>query len=183
MIKKNKNKTLECVVIYGGNLKSNKGFNLPNTTTSLDVLTKKDKKDLKLIIKNDFDFVALSFVRYAKDVRYLKSILKKYKSDLLIVSKIEKPEALENIDEIIEESDVLMVARGDLGVEIPFQKVPVFQKELIKKARAKKKPIVIATQVMESMISNQTPTRAEINDAASAVFDMLSDAIMLSKLC
>ena len=179
VIKKNKNKTLECVVIYGGNLKSNKGFNLPNTTTSLDVLTKKDKKDLKLIIKNDFDFVALSFVRYAKDVRYLKSILKKYKSDLLIVSKIEKPEALENIDEIIEESDVLMVARGDLGVEIPFQKVPVFQKELIKKARAKKKPIVIATQVMESMISNQTPTRAEINDAASAVFDM-ADAIMLS---
>ena len=97
----------------------------------------------------------------------------------MIISKIEKPEALDNIDEIIDESDALMIARGDLGVEIPLQKVPVSQKQLIKKARSKKKPIIVATQVMESMISNQTPTRAEINDAASAVFDM-ADAIMLS---
>ena len=179
VIKKRKDKTLECVVIYGGKLKSNKGFNLPNTITSLNVLTKKDKEDLKIIVKYDFDFVALSFVRSADDVKYLKSILKKYKSDLSIVSKIEKPEALDNIDEIINESDVLMLARGDLGVEIPLQKVPVFQKELIKKTRIQQKPIIIATQVMESMIKNQTPTRAEVNDAASAVFDK-ADAIMLS---
>ena len=98
VIKKRKDKTLECVVIYGGKLKSNKGFNLPNTITSLNVLTKKDKEDLKIIVKYDFDFVALSFVRSADDVKYLKSILKKYKSDLSIVSKIEKPEALDNID-------------------------------------------------------------------------------------
>ena len=179
VIKKRKDKTLECMVVYGGKLKSNKGFNLPNTTTSLDALTGKDKEDLKMIIKYDFDFVALSFVRSVNDISHLKSILKKHKSDLLIVSKIEKPEALNNIDEIVDESDVLMIARGDLGVEIPFQKVPVFQKQLIKKARAKQKPIIVATQVMESMIVNQTPTRAEINDAASAVFDM-ADAIMLS---
>ena len=179
VLKKRTDKTLECKVVYGGKLKSNKGFNLPNTTTSLDVLTKKDKKDLKIIVKYDFDFVALSFVRSVNDVRYLKSMLKKYKSNLLIISKIEKPEALNNIDEIIDESDALMIARGDLGVEIPLQQVPVFQKQLIKKTRAKQKPIIVATQVMESMIVNQTPTRAEINDAASAVFDM-ADAIMLS---
>ena len=177
--KKRKDMTLECTIVHGGKLKSKKGFNLPNATTSLEVLTKKDKEDLKTILKHDFDFIALSFVRSAEDVRYLKSILKKQKSDLLVISKIEKPEALNDIDGIIDESDALMIARGDLGVEIPFQKVPVLQKQLIKKARAKQKPIIVATQVMESMILNQTPTRAEINDAAAAVFDT-ADAVMLS---
>lgn len=171
--------TVEAVVINGGYLSSNKGFNLPSSDLSVNSLTEKDKKDLTFIMKHNFDWVALSFVRSAEDIRYLRSLLVENNSDALIVAKVEKPQAVANIDEIIEATDSVMVARGDLGVEMPMEEVPVIQKTIVNKCIEASKPVIIATQMMESMITSPTPTRAEASDVANAVMDG-ADAVMLS---
>lgn len=168
-----------CKIIYGGSLKSRKGINLPFTKVTAPALTEKDIEDLRFGIENDVDWVALSFVRSAKDVEDLKQRIAKSGKDIRVVSKIEKPEALKNIDEIIKVSDGLMVARGDLGVEIVMEEVPMAQKMIIEKCNEAAKPVIVATQMMESMISNPRPTRAETNDVANAVLDG-ADAMMLS---
>lgn len=166
-------------VIYGGPLKSRKGINLPNTKVSAPSLTDKDLKDLEFGLKNEVDWIALSFVRKAQDIKILRGILEKHKSASRIVAKIEKPEALSNIDEIIAATDAVMVARGDLGVEIWLEEVPMVQKMLVEKCNKAAKPVIVATQMMESMIENPRPTRAETNDVANAVMDG-ADAVMLS---
>lgn len=166
-------------VIYGGILKPNKGVNLPNTKISQPSLTEKDREDLEFVLEHNLDWVGLSFVRSARDIIELRHHITKRKKDTRIVAKIEKPEALKDIDDIIKETDAVMVARGDLGVEIPMEEVPLVQKSLIQKARIAAKPVIVATQMMESMIDNATPTRAEVNDVANAVLDG-ADAVMLS---
>ena len=167
-------------VIQGGPLKSNKGVNLPNTKVSLPALTEKDVKDAVFAIEQEVDWVALSFVRNKKDLLDLKKLIKKHSShEIPIIAKIEKPQALDNIDEIIGHSNGLMVARGDLGVEVPAEKVPLIQKNLVLKAKAARIPVIIATQMMESMIDGLTPSRAEVNDVANSVMDG-ADAVMLS---
>jgi pyruvate kinase len=166
-------------VIYGGPLKSRKGINMPNTKVSAPSLTEKDKEDLEFGLKNDVDWVALSFVRKAQDIKILRSIIEKQNPQTRIVAKIEKPEALANIDEIIACTDAVMVARGDLGVEIWLEEVPMVQKMLVEKCNQAAKPVIVATQMMESMIENPRPTRAETNDVANAVMDG-ADAVMLS---
>ena len=168
-----------CTVVYGGPLKSRKGINLPNTKVSAPSLTEKDIQDLEFGLKNNVDWVALSFVRKAADIEILKDIIIRNKSTTRIVAKIEKPEALENIDAIIEATDAIMVARGDLGVEILMEDVPMVQKMLVEKCNKAAKPVIVATQMMESMIENPRPTRAETNDVANAVMDG-ADAVMLS---
>jgi len=168
-----------CKVVYGGPLKSRKGINLPNTKVTAPSLTEKDLKDLEFGMKQNLDWVALSFVRKATDIEILKDILNRNKSTTRVVAKIEKPEALENIDAIIEATDAIMVARGDLGVEIWMEEVPMVQKMLIQKCNRAAKPVIVATQMMESMIENPRPTRAETNDVANAVMDG-ADALMLS---
>lgn len=168
-----------CRVVFGGILKSRKGINLPNTSISVPALTEKDHKDLLFGIEQDVDWVALSFVRSAQDILDLKEIIKSKGKDIKVISKIEKPEAIQNMDEIIEVTDALMVARGDLGVEIDMAKVPLIQKELIRKCNEAKKPVIVATQMMESMIKNPRPTRAETNDVANAILDG-ADVVMLS---
>ncbi|MDX1651228.1 MAG: pyruvate kinase [Brumimicrobium sp.] len=171
--------SIKAVVNHGGVLSSNKGVNLPNTVISLPSLTEKDQEDLEFALDQDVDWVGLSFVRSARDIIELKHLIRKKKKKARVVAKIEKPEAIEDIDEIIRQSDALMVARGDLGVEIPMEDVPLVQKMLIKKCYLHAKPIIVATQMMESMIENYTPTRAEVNDVANAVLDG-ADAVMLS---
>jgi len=166
-------------VIYGGPLKSRKGINLPFTKVSAPSLTEKDLKDLDFGLKNNLDWIALSFVRKAQDIKILRGIIEKHQSTTRIVAKIEKPEALSNIDEIIAATDAVMVARGDLGVEIWLEEVPMVQKMLVEKCNAASKPVIVATQMMESMIENPRPTRAETNDVANAVLDG-ADAVMLS---
>ncbi|MBX2962578.1 MAG: pyruvate kinase [Cyclobacteriaceae bacterium] len=166
-------------VIYGGPLKSRKGINLPFTKVSAPSLTEKDLKDLEFGLQNNIDWIALSFVRKAQDIKILRGIVEKHKSSSRIVAKIEKPEALSNIDEIIAATDAVMVARGDLGVEIWMEEVPMVQKMLVEKCNAASKPVIVATQMMESMIENPRPTRAETNDVANAVLDG-ADAVMLS---
>lgn len=166
-------------VVHGGILSSNKGVNLPNTTISLPSLTEKDLEDLDFALEQNVDWVGLSFVRSARDIIELKHIIRKHKKKARVVAKIEKPEAIEDIEEIIRQTDAIMVARGDLGVEIPMEDVPLVQKMLIKKCYLHAKPIIVATQMMESMIENYTPTRAEVNDVANAVLDG-ADAVMLS---
>ncbi|KYG84639.1 pyruvate kinase [Roseivirga seohaensis] len=168
-----------CVVKYGGMLKSKKGINLPFTKVSAPSLTPKDIEDLAFGLENDVDWIALSFVRHADDIRDLRSRIQVAGKDCRIIAKIEKPEALQNIDEIIAESDALMVARGDLGVEIVMEEVPIAQKMIVEKCNLAAKPVIIATQMMESMIYNPRPTRAETNDVANAVLDG-ADALMLS---
>ena len=168
-----------CEVLQGGVLFSNKGVNLPNTKISLPTITQKDKQDLFFCIKNNIEWVALSFVRSGSDMINLKNLIRNNNGDCRIIAKIEKPEAIKNLSSIVKNSDALMVARGDLGVEIPTQKVPVLQKKIVRTARRNAKPVIIATQVMDSMTSNLLPTRAETNDAANAVFDG-ADALMLS---
>jgi pyruvate kinase len=172
----------ECVktrVIHGGILSSRKGVNLPNTEISLPSLTIKDRKDLEFALSHQVEWIGLSFVRKPQDVIELKEIIKAEKSRSRIIAKIEKPEAVKNIDEIIAVSDGIMVARGDLGVEMPMEKVPVIQKTIVLKCNEAAKPVIIATQMMETMISNYRPTRAEANDVGNAVFDG-ADALMLS---
>jgi len=167
-------------VLQGGALKSRKGVNLPNTKISLPALTEKDIQDALLAIKHEFDWFALSFVRHVQDVTDLKSLIQAHCSHKIpIIAKIEKPEALENIEEIIQEVDGIMVARGDLGIEIPMEKVPLIQKDLVDRCKIARKPVIIATQMMESMIDGLTPTRAEVNDVANSVLDG-ADAMMLS---
>ena len=167
-------------VIFGGELKSNKGVNLPNTKISLPCLTKKDIEDLSFILEEKIEWIGLSFVRSSEDVRKLKGIIKKHKkSNALVIAKIEKPEAIKDIDNIILETDAIMVARGDLGVEVPLHKVPVYQKMIVQKSILQSKPVVIATQMLESMTDNISATRAEVNDVANSVIDG-ADAMMLS---
>ena len=167
-------------VVQGGPLKSNKGVNLPNTEVSLPALTEKDVKDAVFAIEQEVDWIALSFVRHKEDLLDLKKLIKKHGSyEIPIISKIEKPQALDNIDEIINHSNGLMVARGDLGVEVPAEGVPLIQKNLVLKAKAARIPVIIATQMMESMIDGLTPSRAEVNDVANSVLDG-ADAVMLS---
>lgn len=168
-----------CSVIQGGILSSKKGVNFPNTNISLPSLTEKDQLDLDFALDQNVDWIGLSFVRSARDIIELKHRISAKGSHAKVIAKIEKPEALECIDDIIQESDGLMVARGDLGVEVPFQNVPLIQKMLITKCIHKAKPVIVATQMMETMISNMTPTRAEVNDVANAVLDG-TDAVMLS---
>jgi len=167
------------LIVYGGILKSKKGINLPDSNVSAPSLTEKDYEDLLFGLKNNIEWIALSFVRKADDVRYLKDIIAKNNSSSRVIAKIEKPEALKNIDEIIEVSDALMVARGDLGVEIPSEEVPVAQKMMVRKCNQAGKPVIVATQMMESMITSPRPTRAETNDVANAVMDG-ADCVMLS---
>ncbi|TDL99196.1 MAG: pyruvate kinase [Flavobacteriaceae bacterium] len=180
VIKTNQVDTVEAKVIQGGKLKSKKGVNLPNTKVSLPALTEKDLEDAAFALDQNLDWIALSFVRDVQDVQDLRDLISKHQNkDTKIISKIEKPEAILNIDAIIEASDALMVARGDLGVEIPMEEVPLAQKSIVQKAKKAQKPVIIATQMMESMITSMTPTRAEVNDVANSVLDG-ADAVMLS---
>jgi pyruvate kinase len=166
-------------VVYGGLLKSKKGINLPNTNVSIPALTEKDREDLLFGLEQNVDWIALSFVRTAEEVLELKDIIKQKGRTCRVISKIEKPEAIRNIDAIIAASDALMVARGDLGVEIPAEQVPMIQKMIVQKCNQLAKPVIIATQMMESMITNPRPTRAETNDIANSVMDG-ADTLMLS---
>ncbi len=176
----NKKNQIKAEVMQGGNLSSNKGFNLPNTKISLSPLTEKDIKDAILAIKENVDWIALSFVRKKSDIESLLKIINKNSEySIPVIAKIEKPEALKNIDEILEVSSGLMVARGDLGVELQSSEIPLIQKKLVAKAKKARIPVIIATQMMESMMENMTPTRAEVNDVANSVMDG-ADAVMLS---
>ncbi len=166
-------------VIHGGHLKSRKGINLPSTAISAPSLTPKDLDDLAFGLEQNVDWVALSFVRSSEDIIKLKGIIEKSGKSTKVIAKIEKPEAIKNIDGIIEQTDAIMVARGDLGVEILMEDVPMAQKLIVSKCNRASKPVIIATQMMESMISNPRPTRAETNDIANAVMDG-ADALMLS---
>ena len=174
--------TVKARTIQGGPLSSKKGVNLPNTNVSLPALTEKDIADANFILDLELDWIALSFVRHAQDIIDLKEIIKNHptnKQKTPIIAKIEKPEGVRNIDEILMECDGIMVARGDLGVEVPMEEVPAIQKNLVEKARKYSKPVIIATQMMETMITSLTPTRAEVNDVANSVLDG-ADAVMLS---
>ena len=173
------NNDVKVVVVMGGILSSKKGINLPDTKISLPALTEKDLIDLDFIIQQDVDWIALSFVREVKDITELKTILKSHNSKAKVIAKIEKPEALINIRDIIIESDAIMIARGDLGVELPVEKVPLIQNELIRKCMHRAKPVIVATQMMESMIDRIKPNRSEITDVANAVLEG-ADAVMLS---
>jgi pyruvate kinase len=170
---------IKCRVVYGGWLSSKKGFNLPHTKLSIPAMTEKDLADLQFGLQMQVDWVGLSFVRKAEDILDIKKIIDAHDWKPRVVAKIEKPEALENLDAIIQVSDAIMVARGDLGVEMPMEQVPVIQKRIVKRCIELTKPVIIATQMMESMITSPSPTRAEVNDVANAVMDG-ADAVMLS---
>ncbi|MDC6353054.1 MULTISPECIES: pyruvate kinase [Robiginitalea] len=172
--------SVKAKVIQGGPLKSKKGVNLPNTNISLPALTEKDIKDAEFAISQDVDWMALSFVRHSQDLMDLQELINKHSEHKIpIIAKIEKPEAVDNIDKIVAYCDGLMVARGDLGVEVPAQEVPLIQKRLVLRAKKARIPVIIATQMMETMITSLTPTRAEVNDVANSVMDG-ADAVMLS---
>lgn len=179
VIKIEKNNDVKVEVTMGGVISSKKGINLPDTKISLPALTEKDLIDLEFIIEQKLDWVALSFVRHVKDIVILRSKLTDKNSKTKIIAKIEKPEALVNIRDIIIESDGIMVARGDLGVELPVEQIPLIQKQLIKKCLHRAKPVIVATQMMESMIDRIKPNRSEITDVANAVLEG-TDAVMLS---
>ena len=174
-----KNNDVQVEVTMGGILSSKKGINLPDTKISLPALTEKDLIDLDFIIEQKLDWVALSFVRKVQDLEILRKKLDKKKSKTKIISKIEKPEALENLRDIIVESDAVMIARGDLGVELPVEKIPLLQKQIIRMCLHRAKPVIVATQMMESMIEFNKPNRSEITDVANAVLEG-ADAVMLS---
>lgn len=173
------NTDIYTTVVRGGELKDHKGINLPNASVKTSSITQKDISDLEFAIKHDVDMVALSFVRSAQDVVQLRSIMEEFGGSIPIISKIEKHEAVTNIDDIIAESYGIMVARGDLGIEIPIEQVPIVQKMIIEKCNQQAKPVITATQMLDSMIRNPIPTRAEATDVANAVFDG-TDALMLS---
>ena len=180
VIDTNRKDTVRMRVISGGILASKKGVNLPNTRVSVPSLTDKDREDARFALQNGADWIALSFVRNVTDILQLREIIKRSKQPTVkVIAKIEKPEALEDLDQIIDMTDGIMVARGDLGVEVPFDQVPLIQKDIVRKCIAKARPVIIATQMMESMITNFRPTRAEANDVANAVLDG-ADAVMLS---
>ena len=174
-----RSKDVKVEVTIGGILSSKKGINLPDTKISLPALTEKDLADLEFIIEQECEWVALSFVRSVKDLVILRSKLQEKKSKTKIIAKIEKPEAITNIRDIILESDAIMIARGDLGVEMPVEKVPMIQKEIIRKCMHRAKPVIVATQMMESMMDRVKPNRSEITDVANAVLEG-ADAVMLS---
>lgn len=179
VVESNNKDQVRVKVVVSGVLSSFKGVNLPNTKISLPCLTLKDKKDLKFVLNEKIEWLALSFVRSANDLIQLRKILKRNKSKIGIISKIEKPEAVKNIDEIITYSNAIMVARGDLGVEIPAYRVPAVQKKIVKKAVERSRPVIIATQMLESMTFSPVATRAEVSDVANSVIDG-ADAVMLS---
>lgn len=179
VVKSDGKESIQAKVVHGGILSSKKGVNLPNTKVSLPSLTEKDRADLDFALQQNVDWIGLSFVRSARDIIELKHIISAQGAKAKVIAKIEKPEAVAEIDDIVKESDGLMVARGDLGVEVPYQNVPLIQKMLINKCFYYAKPIIVATQMMESMITNISPTRAEVNDVANAVLDG-ADAVMLS---
>ena len=166
----------ETTVVVGGYISSHKGVNLPNTKLKISAITPKDKEDLKFALKTGVDWVGLSFVQKAEDVKELKKLID---GKARVIAKLEKPSAIEDLENIIKEADAIMVARGDLGVECPIQTVPVLQKRIVKLCRLYAKPVIVATQMLESMINNPTPTRAEVSDVATAVYDG-ADTVMLS---
>lgn len=172
-------KNVRCLVVEGGILQSRKGINLPGIPLTLPSLTEKDKHDLDFAIKQKLDYIAISFVRKAEDVKAVKKIIERRKLDIPVVAKLEKPQAIDNLDDILTASDGVMVARGDLGVEMSIAKVPVIQKEIIRRANAMRVPVITATQMLESMIEHSRPTRAEASDVANAIYDG-TDAVMLS---
>jgi len=179
VIETDKKKSVKAKVIHSGFLGSKKGVNLPNTEISLPSLTEKDIDDAEFALSQNVDWLALSFVREVSDVIELKQLIKRKRKDTYVISKIEKPQAIKNLDAIIAETDAVMVARGDLGVEMPFDTVPLLQKEIVEKCIDASTPVIIATQMMDSMITNFRPTRAEANDVANAVLDGV-DTVMLS---
>lgn len=179
VISTNRKDKIIAKVVTGGKISNNKGVNLPDTKTTVPALTEKDKRDLKFAIANGANWIALSFVRSPEDVLELKKIIGKKNSYMKVMSKIEKPEALKEIDEIIKVSDGIMIARGDLAVEVPQERMPLIQKDIILRCIKLAKPVVVATQMMDSMIENPNPTRAEITDVANAVIDG-TDGVMLS---
>lgn len=173
------NNEIECEIMSGGLLKERKGINLPHTKLNLPSLTKKDLSFLNFGLDNEVDFVAMSFIRSADDIIQLRNKIKSRKKNVLIIAKIERPEAVENIDSIINAADCIMVARGDMGVEISTEDVPLIQKRIIRKCNIAIKPVITATQMLESMINNSSPTRAEASDIANAILDG-TDCVMLS---
>ena len=179
VLETNRKDTVTCEVVHGGVLTSRKGVNLPNTKVSIPSLTEEDLDNLNFALEHGADWIAMSFVRSAEDIIQCKKIIAEKGSHARVIAKIEKPEAIENIDAIIEATDSIMVARGDLGVEMPMEEVPVLQKMIVQKCRDLSKPVIIATQMLESMITTPRPTRAEVNDVANSVLDG-ADAVMLS---
>ncbi|MBI4122346.1 MAG: pyruvate kinase [Parcubacteria group bacterium] len=179
-----RSQVIYCKTLVAGIVKSHKGINVPGVTLTVDVITEKDKQDIVFGQANDVDFVALSFVKDAHDIRRLKDLIKRSQKKgttipTMVIAKIERREALVNLDEILHAVDGLMVARGDLGLEIPAQEVPLWQKDMIQRCQAAAKPVIVATQMLDSMIRNPQPTRAEVSDVANAVIDH-TDAVMLS---
>ena len=179
VIETNKKDTVVCEIVHGGILTSRKGVNLPNTKVSIPSLTPEDLENLQFALKYDVEWIGLSFVRTGEDIIELKRIISQSGSAARVIAKIEKPEAIDNIDAIIAATDGVMVARGDLGVEMPLEEVPLLQKMIARKCRAASKPVIVATQMLESMITTPRPTRAEVNDVANSVLDG-ADAVMLS---
>jgi pyruvate kinase len=179
VLETNKKDTVFCEVLHGGILTSRKGVNLPNTKVSIPSLTDEDLVNLDFALQNDVEWIGLSFVRTGEDIVELKRIISRSGKAARVIAKVEKPEAIENIDAIIEATDGVMVARGDLGVEMPLEEVPLLQKMIARKCRAASKPVIVATQMLESMITTPRPTRAEVNDVANSVLDG-ADAVMLS---
>src|ERR1700712_2439361 len=179
VIETNRLDTVVCEVVHGGILTSRKGVNLPNTKVSIPSLTEEDLENLQYALEWDIDWIGLSFVRNADDITELKQVIARSGKAAKVIAKIEKPEAIDNIDSIIAATDGVMVARGDLGVEMPLEEVPLLQKMIARKCRAASKPVIVATQMLESMITTPRPTRAEVNDVANSVLDG-ADAVMLS---
>ncbi|MGA9644038.1 MAG: pyruvate kinase, partial [Terriglobales bacterium] len=170
---------VECEVLNGGMLGEHQGINLPGAAVAIPALTDKDKLDLQFGLKHGVDVVALSFVRSANDIRMAKELMQGFGKSVPIVAKLEKPQAIEQLEEILEATDGVMIARGDLGVELPPEKVPIIQKQVIQRASVWRKPVITATQMLESMTENPRPTRAEASDVANAIFDG-TDAVLLS---
>ncbi|MFA6086132.1 pyruvate kinase [Mucilaginibacter sp.] len=179
VIETNRVDTVVCEVVHGGILTSRKGVNLPNTKVSIPSLTKEDLENLQYALEWDVDWIGLSFVRTGQDIIDLKRIIRESGKSARVIAKVEKPEAIDNIDEIIAATDGVMIARGDLGVEMPLEEVPLLQKMIARKCRDASKPVIVATQMLESMITTPRPTRAEVNDVANSVLDG-ADAVMLS---
>jgi pyruvate kinase len=180
VVEKVEGNSVICKVLVGGDMKGRRGVNLPDSDLSVKALTEKDLKDLEFGVKNNVDYMALSFVRKPDDITELREILNSKNCSAKIIAKIETPQAISNIDKIIELTDGIMIARGDLAIEVPFQKVPLYQKMIIKKCNEAGKFVITATQMMESMIKSPVPTRAEVSDVANAILDG-TDAIMLSE--